>query len=87
MQVGCNRVVPRGRRVDLGQRDQTRPWAVRLAYGDGPIEPGDRAVRQPHQLVVPLDHLHPVGLVDGARIGVQGGDRSLRLELPEPVPG
>ena len=37
------------------------------------------------QLVVPLDDLHPVGLLGRLRVGVQGGDRGLRLVLAEPV--
>ena len=39
------------------------------------------------ELVVPLDDLHPVGLVGGLRVGVQRRDRRLRLVLAEPVAG
>ena len=59
--------------------------AVGLADRDGPVELHDRAAGEPEQLVVPADDLHPVGLLGARRVGVQGGDRGLGLELAEPV--
>ena len=48
--------------ADLGQRGEPGRRAVRLADGDGPVEPHDRGVGEAEQLVVPLDDLHPIGL-------------------------
>ena len=42
---------------------------------------------KPEQLVVPLDDLDPVGLLDARRVGMERGDRRLRLVLAEPIAG
>ena len=58
---------------------------VGLADRDDAIESNDRSVGVAQQLVVPLDDLHPIGLLDQRRVGVQRGDRRLGLELAETV--
>ena len=57
--------------------------AIGLAEGDGPVELHDRAVGEPEQLVLPADDLHPAGLLGARRVGVQGGDSGLGLEVTE----
>ena len=85
VEMGGNRVAPRDVRVDLSEGRQSRWSAVSFAHGDGTVEPDDRSVGELEQLVVPLDDLHPVGLLETRRIGVERGDRRLRLGLAEPV--
>ena len=74
-------------RIHLFEGGQAGLRPVRLTHRDRAVQPDDRAVGEPVQLVVPLDDLHPVGLVRRPRVGVQGGDRGLRLVLAEPVAG
>jgi hypothetical protein len=71
--------------VDVGQGGQSGPRSVGLTDRDGTVESNDRAVGEHEQFVVPLDDLHPVGLVDRVSIGVQCGDRRLGLVRPEHV--
>ena len=63
VQIGSHRGVPRSRRVDLGQGRQTGGSAVRLADRDRTVQAYDASVGEEEQLVVPLDDLHPVGLL------------------------
>ena len=79
----------RGGAARVQRREGRQPGArtVGLADGHRAVEPHDRAVGQPHELVVPLDDLHPVGLPGGRRVGVQRGDRGLGLVLAQPVAG
>ena len=86
VEVGGDRVAAQDVLVDVGQRRQPGGRAIGLADGDGPVEPDDRRVGEPEQLVVPLDDLHPVGLLDPRRVGMERGDRRLRLVLAEPIP-
>ena len=71
--------------VHAGQGRESGRRPVGLADRDGPVERHDRAPGEPQQIVVPADDLHPVGLLGARRVGVQGGDGGLGLELPEPV--
>jgi hypothetical protein len=64
-----------------------RPAAVGLANGYSPVEAGHRAIGEAHQLVVPLDDLHPVGLLDRLSVGLQRGNGGLGLELAQSVAG
>ena len=73
--------------VELGQGGQAGPRAVGLADRDGPVEAGHRVVGEAHQFVVPLDDLHPVGLLGRPGVGVERGDGGLGLELAEAVAG
>ena len=73
--------------VELCQGGQAGPRAIGLAYRDGPVEAGYRAVGEAHQFVVPLDDLHPVGLLGRPGVGVQRGDGGLGLELAQAVAG
>ena len=45
------------------------------------------AEREPHELVVPLDDLHPVGLLGRPGVGVERGDGGLGLVLAQAVTG
>jgi hypothetical protein len=45
------------------ERCQASPRAVGLTDRDGQIETGSRAVGEAHQFDVPLDDLHPAGLL------------------------
>jgi hypothetical protein len=85
VEVGRGGGVAGQARVDGGQGREAGRRAVGLADRDGPVERDDRAPGEPEQLVVPADDLHPIGLLCARRIGVQGGDRGLGLELPESV--
>ena len=85
VEVRGDRIAPRDVLVDLGQCRQSRGSAVRFADGDGTVEPDDRSVGEPEQLVVPLHDLDPVGVLDPRRVGVERGDRRLRLVFAEPV--
>lgn len=51
------------------------------------VEPDDRTAGQARQLVVPLDDLHPVGLLGARGVRVEGGDGGLGLEFAQPVAG
>src|SRR5882757_8176207 len=62
VEVGGRSGVPRECRVELRERGEPRLRPIRLTDGDGAIEPHNRAVGEPDELVVPLDDLHPVGL-------------------------
>ena len=73
-------------RIHRGQRRETGRRAVGLTDGDGPVERHDRALGEREQFVVPADDLHPIGLLGARRIGMDGGDRRLRLVLAESVP-
>ncbi len=87
VQVGGDGGVAGQGGVELGQGGQAGPRAVGLADRDGPVEAGHRAAGEAHQFVVPLDDLHPVGLLGRPGVGVQRGDGGLGLELAEPVAG
>ena len=69
--------------VDLGQCRQSCERAVGLADCDGVVEPDDLSVGEPEELVVPLHNLDPVGLLDTRRVGMERGDRRLRLVFAE----
>jgi hypothetical protein len=83
VEVRGNRFTPRHVLVDLGQCRQACARTVGLADRDRTVEPDDRRVGEPEELVVPLDDLDPVGLLDSRRVGVERGDRRLRLVLAE----
>ena len=85
MEVRGDRFASRDVLVDVGRCRQPGAGAVRLADGDRTVEPDDRGVGEAEQLVVPLHGLHPVGLVDPRRVGMERGDRRLRLVLAEPA--
>ena len=68
--------------VDLGQCRQSCERAVGLADCDAD-RPDDRSVGEPEELVVPLHNLDPVGLLDTRRVGMERGDRRLRLVFAE----
>src|SRR5262249_44686979 len=65
---------PRYVPVDRGQRREPGGCAVRLPDGHRAVQPDDRRVAEPEQLVVPLDDLDPVGVLDPRRVGVERGD-------------
>jgi hypothetical protein len=69
--------------VDLGQCRQPGGCTVGLADCNGTVEPDDRRVGEVEQLVVPLHDVDPVGLLDARRVGMERGDRSLRLVFAE----
>ena len=81
MEVRRHGAVARQAGVNLGKCREPRARPVGLAHGDGPVEAYDGAAGQRQQLVVPLHDLHPVGLLGGACVGVERGDRGLQLEL------
>ena len=83
VEVRGDRIAPRDVFVDLGQCRQSCGRAVGLADCDRTVEPDDRSVGEPEQLVVPLHDLDPVGLLDTRRVGMERGDRRLRLVLAE----
>ena len=83
--MGGDRIAPRDVLLDLGQCRQPGQRAVRFADRDRTVEPDDRSVGEPQQLVVPLDDLYPVGVLDTWRVGVERGDRRLCLVFAEPV--
>jgi hypothetical protein len=87
VEVRRHRGVPRDAVVHLGEGGQPGRGAVGLADRDRAVEPDDGVVGEPEELVVPRDDLRPVGLGIGPRVGVQGGDGGLRLELAEAVAG
>jgi hypothetical protein len=65
--------VYRGSIGSSSERGEPRlPSVVPVADRDGAVEPHNRAVGEPDELVVPLDDRHPVGLVGCLRGGVQG---------------
>src|SRR5713101_9483721 len=61
VEVRGDRFAPRDVFVDLGQYRQSCGRAVGLADCDRTVEPDDRSVGEPEQLVVPLHDLDPVG--------------------------
>ena len=83
VEVGGDCFAPRDVFVDVGQCRQSSGCAVGLADGDRTVEPHDRSVGEAEQLVVPLDDLDPVGLLDTRCVGVERGDRRLRLVFAE----
>ncbi len=83
MEVRSDRFAPRDVFVDLGQCRQSCERAVGLADCDGAVEPDDRSVGEPEELVVPLHNLDPVGLLDTRHVGMERGDRRLRLVFAE----
>ena len=83
VEVRGDRFAPRDVFVDLGQCRQSCGRAVGLADCDRTVEPDDRSVGEPQQLVVPLHDLDPVGLLDTRRVGMERGDRRLRLVFAE----
>ncbi len=85
VEICGDRFAPRNVFVDLCECRQPCAGAVRFTDSDGTVEPDDGSVGEPQQLVVPLDDLDPVGVVDPRRIGVERGDRRLRLVFAEPV--
>ena len=56
--------------VHLRESSQSRRRAFRLADGHDTVQPDDRRIREPQQLVVPLDDLDPVGFLDARGIGM-----------------
>ena len=83
VEVRGDRFAPRDVFVDLSQCRQSCGRAVGLADCDRTVEPDDRSVGEPEELVVPLHDLDPVGLLDTRRVGMQRGDRRLRLVFAE----
>jgi hypothetical protein len=71
--------------IDLGECRQPGERVVGLTDGHRTIEPHHRVVAQRHDLVVPLHDLHPVGVLDPGRIGMQRSDRGLRLVGTDPI--
>ena len=72
-------------RVEHGKGGQTGPRAIGLADRDGPVQADHWAVGEAHQFVVPLDDLHPVGLLRRPGVGVERRDGGLGLELAQAV--
>ena len=60
VEVRGDRFAPRDVFVDLGQRRESCRRAVGLADCDRTVEPNDRSVGEPEELVVPLHDLDPV---------------------------
>jgi len=82
MEMGGDRIAPRDVLVDLSECRQSCGSALRFADGNGTVEPDDLSVGELEQLVVPLHDLDPVGLLDTRRVGMERGDRRLRLYSP-----
>ncbi|CRK51467.1 hypothetical protein RHCRD62_30131 [Rhodococcus sp. RD6.2] len=85
VQVCRHRCMTGQRLVQFLEGRESRPRPVRLPDRDGAVEPGNGTVGEPHEFVVPLDDLRPVGLVDAGGVGVQCRYGGLRLELTEPI--
>ncbi len=83
VEVRGDRVAPRDVFVDLGECRQSCARAVCLTDCDRTVEPDDRSVGEPEQLVVPLHDLDPVGLLDTRSVRMERGDRRLRLVFAE----
>ena len=85
VEVGGDGAATRDVVGDLGQRRETGRCPVGFADRDGTVQPDDRRVGEPEQLVVPADDLQPISLLHTARIRVERGDRSLSLVRAELV--
>src|SRR5699024_1085968 len=85
MQVRGDRVIPRYVGVECRQSPKPGPRTIGLPDRDGTVQPGDGAVGEPYELVVPFDDLYPVGFLDRKRIRMQRCDSRLCLELAESV--
>ncbi len=59
---------------NLGQRREPGRGAVGLADRNGPVEPDDRRIGEPEQLVIPADDLKPISLLHPSCIRVERGD-------------
>jgi hypothetical protein len=64
VEIGSDRISPRDVLIDVGQCCQSCERAVRFTDGNGTVESDDRSVGDSDELVVPLQDLHPVGVVE-----------------------
>ena len=83
MKVGGDRIPAGDALVDVGEGGESGQRAIGLPDRDGTVEPHHGRVGEPEQLVVPLHDLDPVGVLDARRVGVERGDRRLRLVFAE----
>jgi hypothetical protein len=85
VKIGPRRGVSRKLRVKPVEGGQAGLRPVGFTDRDSAVELRDRTVGETDQLVVPLDDLHPVGLVGHPGVGMQRRDGGLRLIFAEPV--